>query len=188
MLEIFSIVRMFSVAGRDGLLPTISAYLHIKRLTPVIPCVVEGTLSKIKFFYSYKQLIFFHLLGICYVLVGNADRLLGYLSFSTWLVCLCGAISVLIFRRTMPDIPRPFNAGLIAPIVFIIAMSFLTLINIIFNPYDILVGILILISGLPVYWLFVLNRTTTLDEFSRSITVYLQKIFLVIPDNNKQHD
>jgi hypothetical protein len=38
---------MFSVAGRDGLLPTISSYLHIKRLTPVIPCVVEGTLGEV---------------------------------------------------------------------------------------------------------------------------------------------
>jgi hypothetical protein len=37
---------MFSVAGRDGLLPTISAYLHITRLTPVIPCIIEGTLGK----------------------------------------------------------------------------------------------------------------------------------------------
>jgi APA family basic amino acid/polyamine antiporter len=134
-------------------------------------------------------LIFFYRLGILYVLVGNADRLLGYLSFSTWLVCLCGAISVLIFRRTMPDIPRPFNAGLVAPIVFIIGMSVLTLINIIFNPFDILVGILILLSGLPVYWVFVVKRTAALDKFSRSITIYLQKIFLVVPDNNnKQHD
>jgi amino acid transporter len=51
VLEIFSIVRMFSVAGRDGLLPTISAYLHIKRLTPVIPCIVEGALSKMIFIF-----------------------------------------------------------------------------------------------------------------------------------------
>ena len=122
------------------------------------------------------------------MLVGSADRLLGYLSFSTWLVCLCGAISLLIFRRTMPDRPRPFNAGLIAPIVFIIAMSILTLINIVFNPIDILVGILILLSGLPVYWIFVLNRPTSLDKFSRSITIALQKVFLVAPDNSKAND
>lgn len=38
---------MFSVAGRDGLLPTISAYLHIERLTPVIPCIIEGILGMI---------------------------------------------------------------------------------------------------------------------------------------------
>jgi hypothetical protein len=38
---------MFSVAGRDGLLPTISAFVHIKRLTPVIPLIVEGTLGNI---------------------------------------------------------------------------------------------------------------------------------------------
>jgi hypothetical protein len=88
----------------------------------------------------------------------------------------------------MPDTPRPFNAGIVAPVVFIIAMSVLTLINIIFNPIDILVGILILLSGLPVYWIFVLNRTETIDKLSRLTTVYLQKIFLVIPDNNKQHD
>lgn len=122
------------------------------------------------------------------MLVGSADRLLGYLSFSTWLVCLCGAISVLIFRRTMPDAPRPFNAGLIAPIVFIIPMTILTLINIIYNPIDILVGILILLSGLPVYWIFVLNRPTSLDKFSQSITISLQKLFLVVPNASKQND
>jgi APA family basic amino acid/polyamine antiporter len=127
-------------------------------------------------------------LGILYVLVGSADRLLGYLSFSTWLVCLCGAISVLIFRRTMPDVPRPFNAGLVAPIVFIIAMSVLTLINIIYNPFDILVGMLILLSGLPIYWIFVVNRSASVDKFSQTITIYLQKLFLVVPDTNKQHD
>ncbi len=135
------------------------------------------------------MIYFFYLhVGILYVLVGNAERLLGYLSFSTWLVCLCGAISVLIFRRTMPDTPRPFNAGLISPIVFIIAMSVLTLVNIIYNPFDILVGMLILLSGLPVYWLFVLKRPISVDKFSRSITIYLQKLFLVVPDDNKQHD
>ncbi|CAF3387713.1 unnamed protein product [Rotaria sp. Silwood1] len=168
--QIFSIVRMFSVAGRDGLLPTISAYLHIDRLTPVIPCIVEGVL------------------GVLYVLVGDAERLLGYLSFSTWLVCLCGAISVLIFRRTMPDVPRPFNAGVIAPIVFIVPMTLLTLVNMIYNPLDILAGIIILLSGLPIYWVFVLYRPKSIDKFSQSIAIYLQKLFLVVPDNNKQHD
>ncbi len=56
----------------------------------------------------------------------------------------------------MRDAPRPFHAGIVAPIVFIVAMVFLTLVNIIYNPFDILVGMLILLSGLPVYWIFVL--------------------------------
>jgi hypothetical protein len=88
----------------------------------------------------------------------------------------------------MPDLPRPFNAGLVAPIVFIVAMSVLTLVNIIYNPFDILVGMLILLSGLPIYCLFVRHRSTSIDKFSRSITICLQKLFLVVPDNNKQHD
>ena len=154
---------MFSVAGRDGLLPTVSSFVHYKRLTPVVPIIVEG------------------ILGVLYVLVGDADRLLGYLSFSVWLVCLCGAISLLIFRRTMPDVPRPVNAGTIAPMIFIVAMSILTLINIIYNPVDIFVGVLILLSGLPVYWIFVLHRSSSMEKFSRSILVYSQKLLLVIP-------
>jgi hypothetical protein len=88
----------------------------------------------------------------------------------------------------MPDAPRPFNAGVVAPIVFIIAMSVLTLVNIIYNPIDILVGMVILLSGLPIYFIFVRCRPTSVDKFSRSITIYLQKVFLVVPDNNKQHD
>jgi len=126
--------------------------------------------------------------GIIYVLVGNAERLLGYLSFSTWLVCLCGAASVLVFRRTMPDVPRPFNAGVVAPIVYTVAMGFLTLINMLFNPADILVGILILLSGLPVYWFFVLKPPKSLQKISQWTTIYLQKLFLVVPDENKDHD
>jgi hypothetical protein len=43
---------MFSGAGRDGRLPTMSAFLHIKRLTPVIPLTVEGTLANIKLILS----------------------------------------------------------------------------------------------------------------------------------------
>ena len=125
-------------------------------------------------------------LGVLYVLVGNADRLLSYLSFSSWVVCLCSAVSVLIFRRTMPDIPRPFNAGVVAPVIFIVGIGFLTLVNIIFNPIDILVGVLILVSGLPIYWLFVLQRPQSIDKLSESISIYLQKLFLVVPENNKQ--
>lgn len=95
---------------------------------------------------------------------------------------------MLIFRRTMPNIPRPFHAGIVAPIIFIIGMGLLTLINIIFNPIDILVGILILLSGLPVYWIFVIYRSPEIDKFSHSISIYLQKLLLIVPDNNKEHD
>ena len=182
---------MFSVAGRDGLLPTVSAYIHIERLTPVIPCIIEGILGNknISIVIQGNKLLKSSInLGVLYVLVGDANVLLGYLSFSTWLVCLCSAISVLIFRRTMPNVPRPFNAGLVAPMVFIVVMSALTLVNIIFNPIDILVGVLILLSGLPIYWIFVLNRPTLINQFSRFIMKYLQQLLLIGPDTIKQND
>lgn len=100
---------------------------------------------------------------------------------------------MLVFRRTMPDAPRPVHAGIVSPVIFIVAMSVLTLINMVYNPYDILVGMIILLSGLPVYWLFVLHRSASLDRFSRSVLVHLQKLLLVIPpvllsDNEKQTD
>ena len=187
---------MFAVAGRDGLLPTVSGFVHFKRLTPVVPIIIEGTLGKFQLWtgdVDCSRNGTYTILGILYVLVGDADRLLGYLSFSTWLVCLGGAMSVLVFRRTMPDAPRPVHAGIVAPVVFIVAMTVLTLVNMIYNPFDILVGIVILLSGLPVYWLFVLHRPASLEQFSRSVLVYLQKLLLVIPpvlpsDNEKQAD
>jgi Na+/proline symporter len=95
---------------------------------------------------------------------------------------------MLIFRRTMRDVPRPFHAGTIAPIIFISSMSLLTLVNIIYNPFDILVGMIILLSGLPVYWIFVAYRCREIDKFSQSISIYLQKLLLIVPDNDKQHD
>lgn len=185
---------MFSVAGRDGLLPSVSAFLHMNRMTPVIPCIVEGFLGKNHLHFQMNHTFLrltnysYYFLGIIFLLIGDAERLLGYLSFSTWLVCVCASVSVLIFRRTMPNVPRPFNAGVIAPILFAVPMTILTLINIFYNPYDILVGMLILLSGLPIYWIFVLNRPASLDKFSKSITIYLQKLFLIVPDNYKQEN
>lgn len=46
---------MFSVAGRDGLLPTISAYIHMDNMTPVIPCIVEGTLGNTSVIFIKKR-------------------------------------------------------------------------------------------------------------------------------------
>jgi hypothetical protein len=47
---------------------------------------------------------------------------------------------------------------------------------------------IILLSGLPVYWIFVAYRCQEIDKFSQSISIYLQKLLLIVPDNDKQHD
>ena len=83
----------------------------------------------------------------------------------------------------MPDVHRPVHAGTIAPVIFIVSMGLLTIVNMIYNPIDILVGMLILLSGLPVYWIFVLHRPSSIDSSSRSIVVYLQKLLLVVPQS-----
>ncbi|CAF1037474.1 unnamed protein product [Didymodactylos carnosus] len=166
--QIFSIVRMFFVAGRDGLLPQASALLHIKKDTPIIPLLIEGAL------------------GIMYVLVGDANTLLNYLSFNYWIVCMFAAVSVLVFRRTKPkkEFPRPVDAGVIAPVIFIIAMTLLTIVNIIYNPIEIIVGIAILLSGLPVYWFFVTwkGKPKQIASLDNKITRTLQKLLCIVPE------
>ena len=52
---------MFSVAGRDGLLPRISSFVHYERLTPVVPILVETILSKKKKNNENFVLLFFFL-------------------------------------------------------------------------------------------------------------------------------
>lgn len=170
--NLFTISRMFSVAGRDGLAPGITATRHMHFNTPMVPCLFEG------------------LMGCVYVLIGDVQQLLKYLSFAYWLVCLFAVISLFILRKTykLPEGAEGVSAGKLCPLVFIfviLALNFISIAGSRQESVDFIIGMGIILTGVPVYLIFVvIRKPRAWYKLTRSITVYMQKGFNCGPETN----
>lgn len=90
------------------------------------------------------------LLMLCSV---NIFSLINYFSFANWLwvgVAVCG---MLYLRYTRPDSPRPIFIPTIIPVLFLGCCIFLVVVPLYAKPFETGIGLLIILSGLPVYLL-----------------------------------
>jgi basic amino acid/polyamine antiporter, APA family len=100
------------------------------------------------------------------IISGSFDMLADMFTFVTWAVYLLGAIGVIILRKRMPDLPRPYRVWgyPVVPWLFIIFASFYV-ISTIWNDVNnyihgrvpvinSLLGLLVTALGGPIYWYF----------------------------------
>jgi APA family basic amino acid/polyamine antiporter len=87
-------------------------------------------------------------------LSGSYDTLTDSAIFAFWLFYGLSAGSLFVFRRTMPDAPRPYRAfGYpFVPCVFLAVTAALLINSFIAAPRAALSGVAFLIAGLPFYW------------------------------------
>ncbi|KAI0980167.1 hypothetical protein GJ496_005968 [Pomphorhynchus laevis] len=171
--NLFTISRMFFVAGRDGMAPSITATKHLHFNTPIVPAVFEG------------------LLGCMYVCVGDIEQLLKYLSFTYWLVCLFAVISLFVLRKKykLPEGVEGVNAGKICPLIFIFVILVLNFISIAGSrkeSKDFFIGMGIILSGVPVYLLFIAwRKPESLQSKLKNFTIVMQKALNCYPEPMK---
>jgi len=85
---------------------------------------------------------------------GSYDTLTDSVIFVSWLFYGLSTASLFVFRRTMPDAPRPYRAlGYpVIPVVFVLVTVALLVNTFIAAPRQALQGVAVLIAGLPLYW------------------------------------
>ena len=85
---------------------------------------------------------------------GSYDHLTDSVIFASWLFYGLSTGSLFIFRRTMPDAPRPYRAlGYpVVPAIFLLVTVALLVNTFRAAPREALRGIAVLIAGLPLYW------------------------------------
>jgi APA family basic amino acid/polyamine antiporter len=85
---------------------------------------------------------------------GSYDTLTDSVIFASWLFYGLVTASLFVFRRTMPDAPRPYRAlGYpVVPLLFICATAALLINTFVAAPGGALRGVLLLAAGLPFYW------------------------------------
>jgi APA family basic amino acid/polyamine antiporter len=92
--------------------------------------------------------------GSVLALSGSYDNLTDSVIFASWLFYGLSTASLFVFRRTMPDAPRPYRAlGYpVVPVIFVLVTSALLINTFVAAPREALRGMAMLIAGLPLYW------------------------------------
>lgn len=87
---------------------------------------------------------------------GTFDQLTNNVVFSAWIFYGLTGFGVFIFRRTRPDHPRPFKIPgyPFVPALFVLMSIALVINTLIESPFDSLVGVGLILTGLPVYYFF----------------------------------
>ncbi len=128
---------LFSLA-QDGLVFKDLARVNPATRTPVIAIVVLGLLSGI------------------YLFSGTYSDILGYAGFVSQLFVTLMVASVIVLRRREPELMRPYRVWGYpwTPLIFIAAMSAYLVSLLATKTSTVLVGVVIVAAGVPVYVVF----------------------------------
>ena len=95
--------------------------------------------------------------------VADNTVLLGIATPITTFIVVYFAYTLIVFRRRDPDATRPYRAWgyPVVPAIFVLVTIYLIGFTIWNAPIQSLIGLLIIASGLPVYWYFARRNRST---------------------------
>ncbi|CAI2354500.1 unnamed protein product [Caenorhabditis sp. 36 PRJEB53466] len=162
--------RMFFSGARNNQLPELFAMISIKQLTPIPSLIFLGGTSIIMLF------------------IGNVFKLINYLSFAESLVVFASVAGLLKLRFTLPKNVlrnRPIKISLVFPITFFLMCLFLLILPFFHSdPWELIYGVFLVLSGIPIYALFVYNqwRPNFMQNIWIGFTHLVQKLFYCVPE------
>ena len=100
------------------------------------------------------------------VFSGSFDQLTDMLIFAAFLFYGCTTFGVFILRKRMPDAPRPYRVWgyPFVPIIFIVFCAGLIINTIQSRPREAMLGIGLILTGLPFYWYWTKNNPQQVEE------------------------
>lgn len=162
--------RMFFSGARNSQLPELFAMISIRQLTPIPSLIFLGGTSIVMLF------------------IGNVFQLINYLSFAESLVVFSSVAGLLKLRFTMPENvlnARPIKISLLWPILFFLMCLFLLILPFFHSdPWELIYGVFLVLSGIPIYVLFVYNkyRPGFIQSVWIGFTHFIQKLFYCVPE------
>lgn len=161
-VHIMTSSRMCFVGARHGHFPSMLSHINIQRYTPV------------------PSLVFLCLLSLLMLCSSDVNVLITYSSFVESFFIMLSVSGLLWLRYKEPNMERPIKVTIWIPISFILICLFLLIVPIFEEPYAVGMGILITVTGVPVYLIFValdkkpLWFTKTMVTFTHCV----QKLFV----------
>lgn len=128
--------RSMYAAGSDGAFAPNFGKVHPKFRTPYVTVIALGVWSALL------------------TLSGSYDQIASYVIFGSWFFYGLTALSVIVLRYKMPDVPRPFKAWgyPYATLLFVAAAGWILVNTVLEDTRDAIVGIILLLLSLPFYF------------------------------------
>ena len=128
--------RIYYAMAHEGLFFRRFGKTHPTRKTPVFSLLIQMIWSS------------------ALVLLGSFNQLITYMVFASWLFYLLCVGAVFIMRRRHPNMERPYKTWgyPVTPIIFILFALWLVINAIVEDPGSAGVGLLLIVSGLPLYF------------------------------------
>jgi len=146
-------VAMSTFGGVNGILLTSSRLFYAGAIEGQMPEVL--TMVQVEKSTPAPAVLFVAFLSIIYLAAPNIDALINYVGFATWLSIGLAVVCIPILRYTQPDLPRPIRVNMFWPILYILATLFITIVPMLADPFSTGIGTLVILSGVPVYFLFI---------------------------------
>lgn len=167
--NIFASSRLYFVGAQNGHLPGALSLLNVNSFTPI------------------PSLIFLCIFTLLLLLIEDVFALINYATFVESLFTLCSISGLLWMRYKEPELKRPIKVSLALPVLFFIVCTFLVTTPFFVEPWQVGVGFLIIISGIPVYRIFVhkQKKISWLDGLSSDFNSCCAKLFLSAQEEGK---
>jgi amino acid transporter len=122
--------------ARDGLFFGAIARLHPQHATPGASLLLLGAWSSVL------------------VLSGTFDQLANYVVFASWLLYGMAGASVIVLRRKLPDVARPYRVWGYpwVPVIFVAVAAMFVVSTAITSRRESLIGLFLILAGLPLYF------------------------------------
>lgn len=136
--------RAYFAMAQDGLFVKQAGILNPKTNVPVWGLLVQCAWSCV----------------LC--LSGKYGDLLDYVIFTQLLIYMATMLALFVLRRTRPDAERPYRAlGYpVLPALYLLLAGTISVLLLLYKPNYTWPGLLIVLSGIPVYWLTQRNHVS----------------------------
>lgn len=162
--SLFTSSRLFFAGAREGHLPSLLAMIHIERCTPI------------------PALLFTCVSTLLMLVTSDIYTLINYVGFINYLFYGVTVAGQIVWRWKKPDIPRPIKVNLIFPVIYLLFWAFLLVFSLWSEPVVCGIGVAIMLTGVPVYFLGVYwkNKPQCFDNFVDKMTYFGQKFCVVV--------
>ena len=146
--SILAAPRVYYAMARDGLFFRGCAEVHPKYHTPHWALAVQCVWA------------------VLLVVLGTYNELFTYVVFAAWIFYALTAYAVIILRRKFPDLPRPYRVTGYPwiPLAFVLASVWFLVNTLIEKPVESGSGTLMVVLGVPVYWLWRRRKRATMND------------------------
>lgn len=142
-LALLSAPRVYYAMAADGVFFKSIGKINPRFQTPAAAILLQGTLASL------------------FAISNRYDELVGYAVFADWIFFALAGAALIVFRRTMPDAPRPQPVPLypLTPILFVLFGLGIVINTFIADWKNARIGALIIVAGIPVFYLWKRSRS-----------------------------